>query len=69
MSFSARYVFAVLFVTLTVFLCGPLRISAVSALKANLNAEKQQGAWRHSLRTSHDKRQRCAGSRCRFAQE
>jgi len=48
MSFSARYVFAVLFVTLTVSLCGPLRISAVSALKANLNAEGRRETQRNS---------------------
>jgi hypothetical protein len=45
MSFSTRDLFAILFVilTLTVFLCEPLRISAASALKADLNAENAEG--------------------------
>jgi hypothetical protein len=44
MSFSTRDLFAILFVilTLTVFLCGPLSISAFSALKADLNAEERR---------------------------
>ena len=44
MSFSARYLFAIPFVvlTLTVFLCGPLRISAVSAINGYFNAENAE---------------------------
>ena len=50
MSFSTRDLFAIPFVilTLTVFLCGPLRISAVSPLKADLNAEGRRGTQRNS---------------------